>query len=182
MESQEEITKMDLGKKGKILRQRAALFAKVPEIKSDLGIPIDGIEFLLTEARYIIHAKFVVEVIPLKELTPLPCTPAFILGIINVRGKILSVVNLKQILNLPEKGITNLNRVIIIRWMDIELGIPVDEIIGQLSVYPDQLKKNIPTLTGAQKEYLIGVTEDRAIVFNIEKFLAGSAVIIDEEV
>ncbi|MBE0648257.1 MAG: purine-binding chemotaxis protein CheW [Bacteroidales bacterium] len=182
MEPETEITQIDPARKKKILKQRAALYAKAPKKEEDRGIETDGLEFLLTDEKYIIDATFVVEVIPLKELTPLPCSPSFILGIINVRGKILSVVNLKPILNLPEKGITNLNRVIILKREDIELGILVDEILGKVSVFPEQLKTNIPTIKGEQKEYLVGITPERSIVFNIEKFLASSAIIVNEEV
>jgi len=182
MEIQEEEIKVDPDKKRTILKQRAALYSKPPEKKADMGVQIDGIEFLLTEELYIIDARFVVEVIPLKELTPLPCAPSFILGIINVRGKILSVVNLKPIFNLAEKGITNLNRVIILKHLDIEMGILVDEIIGRVAVFPDHLKTSMPTITGTQKDYLVGITEERAIVFNIENFLTSSGIIVNEEV
>jgi len=182
MEQEAEIIQIDPARKKKILKQRAALYAKSPKKEEDRGVETDGLEFLLTDERYIIDATYVVEVIPLKELTPLPCSPSFILGIINVRGKILSVINLKPILNLPEKGITNLNRVILLKREDIELGILVDEILGKVSVFPEQLKTNIPTIKGEQKEYLAGVTDDRAIVFNIGKFLAWNGLIVDEEV
>ena len=182
MEPEEETAQLDPEKKKKILKQRATLFSKTIEKETDKGVQMEGLEFLLTDEHYIIDATFVVEVIPLKELTPLPCSPAFILGIINVRGKILSVVNLKTFLDLPEKGITNLNRVIIVKRSDIELGILVDEVIGKVPVFPLQLKTSIPTIKGAQKEYLVGVTPDRSIVFNIEKFLAGANIIVDEEV
>jgi purine-binding chemotaxis protein CheW len=182
MYTEGEIIKMDPEKKRMILKQRAALFSKAPEKETDLGLQIDGLLFLLTEEQYIIDANFVVEVIPLKELTPLPCAPAFILGIINVRGKVLSVVNLKTFLGLPEKGITNLNRVIVLKRSDIELGILVDEIVGKVAVFPDQLKTLMSTITGAKKEYLSGITATRALMFNIEKFLASSSIIVDEEV
>ncbi len=182
MEPEDEIVKIDPVRKKKILKQRAALYAKAPEKEINKGVQVEGLEFLLTEERYIIDTTLVVEVIPLKELTPLPCSPPFILGIINVRGKILSVINLKTFLTLPEKGITNLNRVIILKRSDIELGILVDEVIGKVSFFSDQLKTSLPTIKGNQKEYLVGVTEDRSIVFNIEKFLTGRNIIVDEEV
>jgi purine-binding chemotaxis protein CheW len=182
MDIQEDTIENNPVRKRKILKERAAIYSGVAEAKVDMGPRINGLEFLLTNERYIIDATFVVGVIPLKELTPLPCSPAFILGIINVRGKILSVVDLKPILNLPVQGITNLNRVIILKREEIELGILVDEIIGNIAVFPDHLLTSIPTITGVQKDYLVGVTKERAIYFNIDKFLAGSNIIVDEEV
>lgn len=182
MEQEEETLKMDPVKKKMVLKQRAALFSKPLDKETGQGTQLQGLLFMLTDEQYIIDATFVVEVIPLKELTPLPCSPSFILGIINVRGKVLSVINMKTFLGLSEKGLTNLNRVIIIKRSNIEMGILVDEIIGNVIVYPDHLQPVMPTITGARREYLTGITENRSLVFNIEKFLSGSAIIVDEEV
>jgi len=131
---------------------------------------------------YSVDAKYISEVIPLKELTPLPCTPDFIMGIINVRGKIIAVIDLKKFFNLPKKGITNLNRVIVVKYEDIELGILADEIIGSTHIFPDKLQKTISTITGINNDYLMGVTEDRLIILNIKEFLLNKKIIINEEV
>jgi purine-binding chemotaxis protein CheW len=172
----------ETARKLKILKERAAIIAKAPEKETDYGIAMDGLGFLLADEQYIIDANFVVEVIRLHELTPLPCSPPFILGIFNIRGRILSVINLKSFLNLPEKGITNLNRVIVVKHQDIEAGLLVDEVTGKITVLMDHLLVAMPTLTTKQKEYLIGVTKDRSVVLNIQKFLSDEKIIINEEV
>lgn len=51
------------------------------------------------------RSEYVREIYPLKEFTPIPCTPPFVLGIINVRGQILSVIDIKKFFDLPEKGL-----------------------------------------------------------------------------
>jgi purine-binding chemotaxis protein CheW len=63
---------------------------------------IEVVEFLLAHEKYGIESKCVREVYPLKELTPVPCTPSFVRSIINVRGKILSVIDIKKFFELPE--------------------------------------------------------------------------------
>jgi purine-binding chemotaxis protein CheW len=45
------------------------------------------VEFLLGVERYAIEFKYIREIQPLRDLTPLPCAPPFVLGLINVRGK-----------------------------------------------------------------------------------------------
>ena len=169
-------------KKKLILKQRADLL-KIQEEKEDIsGEQIDGLEFLLVKERYALDSCYVSEVIHLNELTQLPCTPEFILGIINVRGKIISVIDLKKFFNLPEKGITNLNRVIIVKHDGIELGILADEIIGSPIISLNKLQRSITTITEVQDDYIIGVTEDRLIVFDIKEFLLNEKLIINEEV
>ena len=165
-----------------ILKERADLL-KTEAVKEEItGNQFEGLEFFLTNERYAIDANYVSEVIPLKDLTPLPCTPDFILGIINVRGRIIAVIDIKKFFNLPEKGITELNRVIVVKHQDIELGILADEIIGSTNIFPDKLQTSIPTITGINNDFLMGITEDRLIIFNIKEFLLNDKIIINENV
>ncbi len=168
--------------KKKILKERAGLLKTEVVEEKITGEQFEGLEFLLTNERYAIDANYVNEVIPLKDLTPLPCTPDFILGIINVRGKIIAVININKFFNLLEKSITKLNRVIVVKHQDIELGILADEIIGSTHIFPDKLQTTIPTITGINNDYLLGVTEDRLIIFNIKEFLLNDKIIINENV
>jgi len=168
--------------KRKVLKQRADLLKISIKTEEITGNQLKVLEFILVNERYIIDSNFVSEVIPLKELTPLPCTPEFILGIINVSGRILAVINIKEFLNLPTKGITNLNRVILLKYQDIELGILADEIIGSTHIYPDKLQTTIPKLKGIQNDYLAGITKNRLILLNIKKILTSELIIINDEV
>lgn len=108
------------------VRQRFRLRAREMNLKEFLEI----IEFRLASETYGIESAFVREVYPLKDFTPLPGAPPFVLGIINVRGQILSVVDLKKFFNLPQKGLGELNKVIIIRNEQLEFGILADVMLG----------------------------------------------------
>ena len=94
----------------------------------------------------------------------------------------MAVINIKKFLNLPEKGITNLNRIILLKYQDIELGILADEITGSTHIYPDKLQATITTLTGIKNDYLSGITKDRLILLNIKKILTSEMIIINEEI
>lgn len=170
------------GQKKKILKERADLLKTEVEKEEITGEQLEVVEFLLANERYAIDANYVCEVIPLKELTQLPCTPDFILGIINVRGKIIAVIDIKKFFNLPEKAITELNRVIIVKYEDIELGILTDEIIGSTHIFPDKLQSSIPVIADIHNDYLMGVTRDRLMILNIKEFLLSEKIIINEEV
>ena len=84
---------------------------------------IEIITFTLATETYGVESAFVREVYPLKEFTPLPGLPPFIFGIICVRGQILPVVDLKKFFNLPEKGLGEMNKVIILGNGQMEFGI-----------------------------------------------------------
>ncbi len=178
----EKIAHSDENKAREILRQRAELL-KI-SIKEDKikGAQLEVLEFKLANESYAIDSNYITSVISLKELTPLPCTPEFILGIINLNGRILAVINIKEFLNLSEKAITNLNKVILLKYQNIELGILADEIIGNTHIYTDKLQATIPTLKGGKNDYLEGITENRSILLNIKKILTDDMIIINDEV
>ena len=87
-----------------ILKNRAIAMAQEPEQKRAASSTIGVIAFTLATETYAVESAFVREVYPLRDFTPLPGVPPYIFGIINVRGQIIPVVDLKKFFNLPEKG------------------------------------------------------------------------------
>src|SRR5688572_7065199 len=109
-----------------ILRARARALARPPAHTQGAEAWLHVLEFRLAQERYAIETRYVREVYPLKDLTPLPCTPPFVLGIVNVRGRILPVVDLKKFFDLPEQGLSDLHRVILLEGNGLELGLLAD--------------------------------------------------------
>ena len=138
------------------------------------------IEFILAAESYGIESAFVREVYPLKDYTPLPGVPPYIFGIINVRGQILPVVDLKKFFNLPEKGLGELNKVIILRNERMEFGILADAVHGTQVIYAGRYVAAPPTVTGIGEEYLKGVTKERLIVLYAEKLLTDKNIVVNE--
>lgn len=169
-------------KKRAILKARARDLAQEP-VHAKIGEHrFEVLEFLLADETYAVEASYIREVYPLKEFTPLPCTPPFLLGVVNVRGRLLSVIDIKKFFDLPEKGLTNLNRIIIVGTGRMELGILSDEIVGLRVISGDDLQRSLPTLSGIRREYLKGVTGEGVIVLEPEKLLSDRQIVIHEEV
>lgn len=165
-----------------ILKARAAALAREPEDAGMASEQLEIIEFLLSAERYGIESKSIGEVYPLRDLTPLPCTPSFVLGIMNIRGRILPVLDIRKFFDLPEKGLSDLNKVIILHGNDMEFGILADAIIGTRTVPLAALQQSLPTLTEIRAEYLKGVTEERLVVLDGEKLLSDRRIIVHEDV
>ncbi len=163
-----------------ILKARARELAREPREEQEGAGELEVVEFLLAYEKYGIESAYVREVYPLKELTPLPSTPPFVLGVINVRGQILSVMDLKKFFDLPEKGLTDLNKVLIVRGEGMELGILADAILGLRALPLPGLEASLPTLTGIRAEYLRGVTADRLVVLEVKKLLADKRLVVEE--
>ena len=168
--------------KAESLKARAKALAQKPEKEEEEGEYLEVVEFLLAHEKYALELKHVREVYPLKYLTPLPCTPPFVLGLINVRSEILSVVDLKKFFEFPERGLTDLNRVIILHSGEMEFGILADEILGMKSIPVNAIQPRLPTLTGIRAEYLRGVTEERVVILDGEKILSDPNVVVHEDI
>ncbi len=167
--------------KRRILKDRAKILAREKDqVISETTIEI--VEFLLAREHYGIESAWVREVYPLKDYTPLPGVPSFVLGLVNVRGRILSVVDIKQFFEMPDKGISDLNKIIIINDDTMEFGILADAIIGVRSIAVSEIHQPLPTLTGIREEFLKGMTGERLVVLDAVKILADRRIVVHEEV
>ncbi len=163
-----------------ILKARALELAKPPHDATRESKHIPLIEFSLAKERYAVEQEYVREVCRLHQLTSLPGTPPFVLGIINVRGQFVCVIDIKAFFDLPSQGITDLHAAIIVRQGGIDLGILADTVVGMKSVSPDDLQPSLPTLTEIRAEYLKGVTSDHVVVLDVPKLLASARIIVDQ--
>lgn len=168
--------------KKSILRARAKELAREAVKENPAEEPTEIVEFLLAYERYGVESSYVREIYSLKELTAVPCTPSFVLGIINVRGQILSVIDLKKFFDLPEKGLTDLNKIVIMRNDEMEFGILADFVLGVRSIPASQIQPSLPTLTGIREEYLKGITQERVVILDAAKLLTDKKIIVHEEV
>ena len=172
---------MEIEDQRRVLRERTRILAQEPPTENNEEV-IVVVEFLLAQECYGIESTLIREVYPLKEYTPLPGTPSFILGLMNVRGQILSITDIRKLFDLPEKGLTNLNRVIILKNQDREFGILADDIVGMRTIALGNLETSLPTLTGIGAEYLKGVTPDRMVVLEGHKLLNDDRLLVHAEV
>ena len=165
----------------RILRARAKNLAT--EVREDeYGESIEVVEFLLAHERYGFETRHVREVCRLNTLTTIPGTPPFVRGIINLRGEILSVIDIRKFFELPDKGLSDLNRVIILNSRTMEFGVLADSIEGVKSVAMSDIESSLPTLTDIREEYLRGVTKDRVVILDGEKLLSDRKIIVYDEV
>ena len=166
----------------RILKTRAQALAREPAKEQTDDDYVEVVEFVLAYEQYAVETRHVREVYPLEHLTPLPCTPAFVLGIVNVRGEILSVIDLKKFFDLPEKGLTDLNKVIVLRSENMQFGILADAVIGARRIRLAGIQPSLPTLTGVREAYLKGVTSERTVILDVEKLLADENIVVQEQV
>lgn len=164
-----------------LLKARAQTLAVETKDEAAQKESVEIVVFNLASETYGIGSTFIREVYPLKDFTTLPGTPAFVLGIVNVRGQIISVIDLKKFFNLPEKGLGELNKVIIIRNERMEFGILADIIHGTRSISIEEIQTPPVSTGGIGAGYLKGVTNDHIIILDTEKILEDEKIIVHQE-
>jgi len=162
----------------RILKQRAEQLAKPPRSESDVEL-IEIIVFTMAYENYGIESEWIREIYTLKEIVPIPGTPAFVMGITNVRGQILSVIDMKKLFELPATGISEMNKIIIIRNKEMEFGLLADFILGMKKVNVNSLQRQLPTLTGVRAKYLLGISSDKIIILDGEKLLTDKDLVVN---
>jgi purine-binding chemotaxis protein CheW len=144
---------------------------------------LEAVEFVLAAERYAVESRRVREVYPLRELTALPCTPPFVLGIINVRGQVLTVPDLRPFFELPAaQPLAASSQVIILETSDTGVGIHADAVVGVRLIPLDDLQTGLPTLTGPRADFLRGLAGDRLVVLDAARLLSDPRLVVHEEV
>ncbi|MBN2289735.1 MAG: purine-binding chemotaxis protein CheW [Candidatus Glassbacteria bacterium] len=166
----------------KLLRARAHSLSRELETKKTDEKFLEILDFTLAYETYAIETAYIREIYPLKSFTPLPCTPQFVLGLVNVRGQILPVIDIKKFFNLPEKGLTELNKIIILKKDSMEFGILADLILGVCSLPIGKIQSPSGMMSVVNEKYLKGVTDERIVILDAEKLLSDTEIVVNEEV
>ncbi len=161
------------------MKRRAEILARPIENSQVNNISIELLVFKLAEERYGIEIKHIREVYPLKDYTPLPCTPSFIFGLINIRRKIIAILDLKSFFNLSMET-KGEKKIVILENNTKSFALVTDGIVGIERPATQSLQPALPTLTGVKQEFLQGITNDGIVVLDGHKLLTSKQLVVDE--
>lgn len=164
----------------RILRERARVLARPAGGSAAREDDLELLELRIADEHYAIETRFVTEVHPLRDLTPLPGTPAFVRGIVNLRGRIVPVYDLRKMFNLPEQGITDLHRIVVVENHDLELGLLADLVTGVRALPRAALAPPPTTVSAIATDYLAGVSEQRLVVLDLERILNDPGIVVND--
>lgn len=117
--------------------------------------------FVLNETRYAVPMENVLELQRLPRITPLPSVPAWLRGVTNLRGEVLSIVDLRSLLGLPAADTQVSQRLVVVRSMleEIATGWIVDQVIGMRRLATEDLQPSSTLTTGASSRFVSGLVE-----------------------
>jgi purine-binding chemotaxis protein CheW len=158
-----------------ILLTRAEELARRPEEEVTSSL-IELTEFQLADQRFALLSTSVREVTSLRSLTPVPCTPPFVLGIFNLRGRILPLINIASFCGLHNHRPSTPITAVIAHTDTIEVGIAADVIISVRAVSQDTLQPAPATISPALSKYIRHITAEGTVVLDASRLLIGTRV------
>src|ERR1700730_19147780 len=108
-----------------IFASRAEELAEMMPGDGQLDDTLDALVFALGSELYALPATQVHEVRPLGWLTPLPGTPAFLAGLINVPGRIVPLIDLRPLLGIASDGCSPSTSVVLVSYRSGDVGLLV---------------------------------------------------------
>jgi purine-binding chemotaxis protein CheW len=166
--------------KTEILKSRAEKLAQVISVKEPMNETIEVLVFKLAGENYAIETMYIKEVYRYKNYTLLPGAPPFVFGLINVRRKVLSIIDLKVFFSLPATKNVEY-KVIIVEDREMEFAILTDGIVDIQKISLNHIQPSLPHLTEAKQEFLKGITANGLIVLDGKKLLSSKRIIVDEK-
>lgn len=148
----------------------------MPDEPARAGQVLELVGFVLAGERYGIESRFVREVARLTRFTPVPGTPPFVLGVTNLRGEILALFDLRNLLGIVAEGVTDLGRIVVLGEHRREFGLLADAASEMLWLPAASLA---PTETAWGRAYVRGVSPDGVIVLSGEALLSDPRLTID---
>ena len=133
------------------------------------------VTFLLEGEVFALNMAPVQEIIRVPEIVKVPKSPPALMGLANLRGKILPIINLRKVFGLPEKDIDEASRVIVIDLGQI-LGFLVDSVSSVIDVEETKIETSSEIKSIVKSEFLKGVIKDVAqfkmvMILDIEKVI-----------
>lgn len=162
-----------------LLAERAGKLAR-PMAEAVERERIDILGFRLMYQEYAIEMNYIQEAVLTGEITPVPGTPPYIAGICAIRGEIISLVDLRILFELPEKGLTDLNRVIVLTNGAITFGILADAITGTGSISRNRMVPAHPDRIPLDSRFVLGITDEQVIVLDAAEIIADPRMVVDQ--
>lgn len=146
------------------------------ENKVDVENSINLVTFKLGNNEYAIDIMQAKEIIKMEKITLIPNAPDYVEGVINLRGNIIPIVDLKKRFNLDENEGEKNTGIIIVKIDDVDMGIIIDAISKVVSIATSNIQPPPPMLSGIGQKYIKGVAklEDKLlVVLDLEKLIVG---------
>jgi len=166
------------------LLQQRSLSLSQPFNSQDVSTLIPLAVVSLNNEYFGVGLELVHELVNVHKLSPIPCCPNHILGNMNLRGEILTLIDISNILNLLTDSSNSKKKAIVTQWHNSTIGIAVDDIFDVTYIDPAQIAPIPVAIHTLNHEYLQGVVrykEKMMSILDLKKVIMADSLVVNEE-
>ena len=122
--------------------------------------------FQIADEEFAIPIGHVIEIVGIQKITEVPDMPDFVKGVINLRGKVIPIIDLRRRFGLTTRDHDKHTRIIVIEINNMIVGFVVDSVSEVLRIPASTVEPPPPVVSGLESEYISGVgkLEDRLLI------------------
>lgn len=154
--------------KEEILAQRALAAAKKPDAAYDEDA-LEVVEFVLGSDTFAFEMDHLREVCSLFYVTHIPTSAPYVLGVVNLRGQIVPIIDLREFMNLARAEFNVFYKAIILQDKDLIVGFLADEVPGAKLVRRSDLQEVLPNAIA--NEFIKAITNERMIILDSRRLM-----------
>ncbi|NCB38999.1 MAG: purine-binding chemotaxis protein CheW [Erysipelotrichia bacterium] len=144
--------------------------------KTTIRSEIQVVGFYIGEDEYAIYINKVREIYPMTDIRKIPKAPQFVEGVINLRGLIVPVIDLRKRFDMPPNENRQSAKILIVELEKNQVGMIVDNVSEVMRFYADEIEKTPPMFSASiDSQYIQGVAnlnEKLIILLDIEKLFS----------
>ena len=165
----------------RILADRAQALARSIEAEP-VGEHIDLVVLTLGAERYGVDVQYVQEIRPLGALTPVPGAPRIWAGVVNLRGHLYPILNLRRYLEQEGEGATESGNVVLVAAAGLTVGLLADAMCEVRRVPRTEIAPLLADAAGIRHPIVLGVTTDWITLLDVAALLADPRLVVQEDV
>lgn len=135
------------------------------------------LKFIITNLEYGVETNYIREVISnVSGHTAIPGVPSFVLGIKDIRGEIIPILDLLEILSIGKQDVERRNFCIVVQKGDIVFGIEADNVKGIENIEKDSINTDSSSISTTVARFCYGVAQDGSLLINGSSIFADTLI------
>jgi purine-binding chemotaxis protein CheW len=164
-----------------ILVERARELATQTSSKTYQALGEEVLTFRLGSGSYSIPAHYIREVQPLATITPLPTTPPFVAGLVNVRGKILTALDIRPLLDVEQQQIASDAFLVVVHVESTDVCLLADSVM-EVQRGDSEILPALSSVGGGGAAWVRGLDAHMNVLIDLPQMLADPRVTVQDEV
>jgi len=166
-----------------ILRERANRLRQIDEVRQNADNVKNLAIIVLNQEFFSVDLENVREFTNLEQVVPVPCCPSHIVGNTNLRGEILTLIDICQVLNLPPVNLSKISQLIVVEVDDLRVGLVIEKVYDTISVDIREIDLVPAASYSTNKEYFLGTLsyqKNIVSILNIARILQSKNLVVDQ--